>query len=253
MCYTVLPSLFSSSKLASTNDVIGTFLQDRATAIAGRLGPGPSMLPVTLTIDNARGDSRTFKFNVIRDQLFTPLMTLHRSSARSGHASGRTAPPHIRCPARLPSADADGVTFQNLFTGDQALSNAAASVAAPVTALVNNDFEDADIRSVEVTLKSTDEPKIATVERVWIDDPRPRPGRSVPVKVLLRTYRGEEQMRTIPIEIPANATGNLAIMVSDGARLTQTEQREARLPQPRTVPQLVQALNKVRARTTIST
>ena len=38
--YTVLPSLFSSMKLSTTGDVIGTFLQDRATAIAGRLGPG---------------------------------------------------------------------------------------------------------------------------------------------------------------------------------------------------------------------
>ena len=40
--YTVLPSLFSSTKLSTTGDVIGTFLQDRPTAIAGRLGPGRS-------------------------------------------------------------------------------------------------------------------------------------------------------------------------------------------------------------------
>ena len=39
--YTVLPSLFSSMKLSTTGEVIGTFLQDRATAIAGRLGAGP--------------------------------------------------------------------------------------------------------------------------------------------------------------------------------------------------------------------
>ena len=56
--YTVLPSLSSSAKLSSTNDVIGTFLQDRATAIAGRLGAGPSLLPVTLTLDSPRGGRR---------------------------------------------------------------------------------------------------------------------------------------------------------------------------------------------------
>ncbi len=39
--YTVLPSLFSSTKLSTTGEVIGTLLQDRATTIAGRLGPGP--------------------------------------------------------------------------------------------------------------------------------------------------------------------------------------------------------------------
>ena len=40
-------------------------------------------------------------------------------------------------------------------------------------------------------------------------------------------------------------------MVSDGQRLTQTEQREARLPQPRSVPQLVRALNKARRNNTL--
>src|SRR5262245_36465697 len=53
--YTVLPSLFSSAKLSSTNEVIGTFTQDRATAIAGRLGPAPSLLPVTMTLEANRG------------------------------------------------------------------------------------------------------------------------------------------------------------------------------------------------------
>jgi hypothetical protein len=140
----------------------------------------------------------------------------------------------------------DAVTFDNLFSGDNASSNAAAYVVAPITALITNDYEDVDIEGLELTVKSAEEPRTATLERVWLDDPRPRPGRTVPLKVLLRTYRGEDVVRTIPVAIPANATGSLAIMVSDGARLAQTEQREARLPQPRNVPQLVRALNKSR-------
>ena len=50
----------------------------------------------------------------------------------------------------------------------------------------------------------------------------------MPVKVVLRTYRGEDIVKDVPIEIPANATGTLSLIVSDGARLTQSEQREAR-------------------------
>src|SRR5437762_10173777 len=73
--YTVLPSLFSSMKLSSTGEVIGTFLQDRATAIAGKLGPGPTLIPVTLALQSDRGGNRTFHFGVVRDQMFTPLMT----------------------------------------------------------------------------------------------------------------------------------------------------------------------------------
>ncbi len=53
----VLPSLMSSSKLASFGEVVGTVQQDRATAIAGRLGAGPSLIPVSITLNSDRGPS----------------------------------------------------------------------------------------------------------------------------------------------------------------------------------------------------
>ncbi len=70
----VLPSLMSSSKIASTGDVIGTVQQDRATTIAGTLGPGPSMIPITLNLTSERGTRKTFRMSMVRDQLFTPLL-----------------------------------------------------------------------------------------------------------------------------------------------------------------------------------
>src|SRR5262249_44742371 len=63
--YPVLPSLFSSMKLSATGEVIGTVLQDRATAIAGRLGPPPHMIPVKLTLESSRRPNETFNFTVV--------------------------------------------------------------------------------------------------------------------------------------------------------------------------------------------
>ena len=57
----VLPSLMASSKLASFGEVVGTVQQDRATAIAGRLGPAPSLIPVTVTL-NSDGAVAHFNF-----------------------------------------------------------------------------------------------------------------------------------------------------------------------------------------------
>jgi hypothetical protein len=244
--YTLLPSLFSSSKLSSTGEVIGTFLQDRATAIAGRLGPGPNLLPVTLTLDAERGGSRTFKFDVVRDQLFTPLMTYTALVNTLGSYERQFGISTYSVQGKVKVKKYDPIVFDNLFSGDSASSNAAAYVVAPLTSLINNDYEEVELEGLELTVKSAEEPKTATLERVWIDDPRPRAGRTVPLKVALRTYRGEDLIRTIPISIPANASGSLAVMVSDGARLGLAEQREARLPQPRSVAQLVRALNKSR-------
>jgi hypothetical protein len=128
---------------------------------------------------------------------------------------------------------------------------AASYIVAPLAALMGNDYERVDIDGVELTFKSADEPRTATLERVWIDDQRPRAGRTIPLKILLRTYRGAEILRTVPIDIPANSIGTLSILVSDGQRLTRAEQREARSQQPRSVPQLIRALNKTRRNNTL--
>jgi len=244
--YTVLPSLFSSMKLSSTGEVIGTFLQDRATAIAGRLGAGPRMIPVTIALESARQPKQTFHFTVVNDQLFGPLMTYASILNTLGSYERQFGSASFSVRGKASVKKHDDITFNNLFAGDQSSMNAAAYVVAPVTYLMGNDYEKVDVEGVDITFATAEEPKTATLERVWLDDPRPRAGRSVPLKVLFRTYRGEEVVRTLPIEIPANASGSLSILVSDGQRLGQTEQREARTPQPRSVDQMIKALNKAR-------
>ena len=249
--YTVLPSLFSSMKLSSTGQIIGTFLQDRATAIAGKLGPGPHMIPLSLTLESRRAEKHTFHFGIVNDQLFGPLMTYATilNSLGSYERQYGAMTFSVRGSATVKKHDA--ITFNNVFSGDQAPVAAAAYVVAPVTYLMGNDYEKVDVESVDVTVGASEEPKTATLERAWVDDPRPRPGRSVPLKVLLRTYRGDQEIRTVPIDIPANASGALSILVSDGTRLGQTEQREMRLPQPRSVDQMIKALNKARRSNTL--
>jgi len=146
----------------------------------------------------------------------------------------------------------DAITFNNLFAGDTASSGAASYMVSPVAYLMGNDFEKVDLEGLEFTIGTSEEPKTATLQRVWLDDPRPRAGRTVPLKVALRTFRGEEVVRTLPVAIPANASGSLSILVTDGARLAQAEQREARLPQQlRSVSQMIRTLNKGRRNNTL--
>src|SRR4030095_13052660 len=67
----VLPSLANSMKIASTGDVIGIVQQDPPTTIAGTLGPGPSMIPISLTLNSERGTRKKFSIGIVKDQLFT--------------------------------------------------------------------------------------------------------------------------------------------------------------------------------------
>jgi hypothetical protein len=250
--YTVLPSLASSLKLSTTGEVIGTFLQDRATAIAGRLGAGPRMIPITLTLESDRGPKRSFHFGVVNDQLFTPLMTYAAilDTLGSYERQNGVATYSVRGKAALKKYD--DIALSNMFTGNTASSGAASYMVMPITYLMANDYEKVELESLEFTVTSSEEPKTATLQRVWLDESRPRAGRTVPLKVSFRTFRGDEIVRTLPVSIPANARGSLSIQVTDGSRLEQTEQREARLPQQlRSVSQLIRTINKARRNNTL--
>jgi hypothetical protein len=245
--YTSLPSLMSSFKIATLGDVIGTVKQDRPTAIAGTLGKGPDVIPITVTLESDRSPKRTFHYTAVNDQLFTPLLTYVAIFNTLGNYERQFGPVTFTVKGTASFDRHQDLAFEDIFTGDATIPSASAYVAGPITMLLANDIEPITMKSVDVTVTATEQSRSATIERVWLDEVHPRAGRTVPLKVLTRSYRGKETISTIPIEIPANASGQLTVMVTDGKQLNQIEQRELRRSvQPQSVSQMIKALNETR-------
>jgi hypothetical protein len=246
--FTVLPSLAASQKIASTGEVVGIVSQDRATTIAGTLGPGPSMIPVTLTLSSERGTRKSFHIGIVRDQLFTPLLAYVAilNTLTSYERQNGVATYALKGAATLKKYGK--VDFEDLFTGDQPSVGAAASVVAPINLLMRNAFDEVDIESLNLEIDASEQPRSATLERVWVDGPRVRAGGPATLKVLLRTYRGDEITKDITIQIPPNARGSVQVMVADGLRLSQFESRELQVQpmQATGLPQMIRVLNSAR-------
>ncbi len=243
--YATLPSLMSSFKIATMGEVVGTMQQDRATAIAGTLGKGPAVIPITITLDNGRAATRTFRYTAVNDQLFTPLLTYVALFNTLGNYERQFGAMTFTVKGKATFDQHADLAYEDIFTGDGTIAAAAAYVAGPVTMLLANYVEKVTLKGVELAVTTSEESRSATIERVWLDDVRPRAGRTVPLKVLTRSYRGAEKISTIPIEIPANASGQLTVMVTDGRQLNQIEQRELRRSvQPSTVAQMLKVLNQ---------
>lgn len=243
--YTSLPSLMSSFKIATMGEVIGTVQQDRATAIAGTLGNGPATVPLTITLDSGKGGKRTFKYKAAVDQLFTPLLTYVALFNTLGNYERQFGATTVTIQGKATFDKHADLDYEDIFTGDGTIAAASAYVAGPITMLLANDLEPVTLTGVELAVTTAEESRSATIERVWLDDVRPRAGRTVPLKVLTRSYRGAEKISTISIDIPANASGQLTVMVTDGKQLNQIEQRELRRSlQPQSVAQMIKVLNQ---------
>ncbi len=242
----VLPSLMSSSKLASFGEVIGTVQQDRATAIAGRLGPAPSLIPVTITLNSDRAPSRTFNFGVVRDFTFTPLLT-YLSVANVLVSYERGAGPASYAIRGSASIRSQGdLSFEDIFTGEQPAGGAAAYVAGPLTALLKNSGEQVDVEKISLTIDATEQQRSARIERVWLDTTRPRSGQNAVVHVAMRSSRGEEIVRQVPIAIPANLSGSLQLIVADAVRTTADDRRDTRGADMQRVSQMMRTFNRAR-------
>ncbi len=243
--YTTLPSLQSSFKIATMGDVIGAIQQDRATAIAGTLGSGPKLIPVHVKLTSERGSQRAFNFNVVDDQLFTPLLAYVSLFNTLGSYERQFGAATFSVKGTAQFAQHASLDFDDIFTGDGPIAGASAYVAGPLTMLLANDLERVDLKSLDLEITASEESRRATIERVWIDEVRPRAGQTVPLKVLTRNYRGAETISTIPIDIPANATGQLTVLVTDGKQLNQLEARELRRElEPQSVSQMIRVLNE---------
>ena len=242
----VLPSLMASTKLASFGETLGTVQQDRATAVAGRLGAGPKMIPMSITLNSDRTPSRTFNFSVVKDVTFTPLLTyLTVANVLTSYERG-AGPASFTVRGTATIREHSDIAFEDIFTGDQPAGAASAYVAGPITFLLKNASEAVEVENLTLTIDATEQSRTARIERVWLDTDRPRAGRETAVKVLLRTNRGEELVKTVPIQIPLDATGTLQLLVADANRLTAEDRRQTRGAETQQVAQLIRSFNKAR-------
>ncbi len=244
--YAVLPSLDSSLKIATLGPVIGTLSQDRSTAVGGTLGAGPREVQVSVTLSSAGSADQHFAFQVVRDQLLTPLMTYtallnalssyeRQAGALSIAASGSV------------SFGADGrVAIDNFFTGDSAPALAAEAATEPIGIAATNKFRSELPESLDLHLTVAEEQRSSTIERAWLDTTRPKIGHTYNLQVLMRDYRGGAQTVSLPITMPSHAAGPLTLLVSDAATLSGIEKHELKPGAPTNIHELIEQMNDTR-------
>jgi SpoIVB peptidase S55 len=244
--YAVLPSLYTSMKIARNGESVGTFTQDRSTAVAGTLGKGPTLVPVRVVLDTGRGPKRDFRLGLVSDQVFTPLLTYAALLNIITSFERQAGVVTFAVQGKAVVKNRGEVDFSDVFSGDTASVSATSYLATPIAQLVTNDFERVVIEKVDIALTATELQRSETLERVWLDTPRPRAGQTLAVRILSRTYRGEDVTRTVSVTLPPNAKGRLSLLVADGTRLAQMDQRETgQAKQLESLPQMIRFFNRL--------
>lgn len=220
----VIPSLSNSFKLAVPGAMVGSMTQDRATGVFGKIGQAPKMIPVSINLVTSRNQKQLLNFEVARDDSLTPLLVniaIFNALVSNERGMGDST---IEVEGNINVKGERPVNISNRFSGPQATQFAGLSVALPVNAILNSNFENSEISSINLTLKAIDGSKTASLERISVDKPEVRAGETVEIHAFVRTGAGRIFSQKIPVQIPANTPkGNLLISVGDGNAIQQTD------------------------------
>jgi len=228
---TTLASSLASTKILSTGGTIGSFSQDRITAIGGQLGAEPPMIPVEVTLVTPAQEKK-FHFEVIESPQLTPtlvaLATYNGIVGSTAYGEGFT----LQLDGEIQIKDHTAVTLNGLFApSDMPVPSGffvASSVQGDFARIYSNPYEVPHVSGIRIRVKAVPERRSATIENAWIEKNELAPGETVSVKVQLRPYRGPSFIQEMPVTIPAQAArGNLQLVISDAETVNRTVESAA--------------------------
>lgn len=247
-----LASAQASTKIITTSGTIGTLTQDRQTAVMGKLGAGPPMIPVDVTLETPSANEK-YHFEVIESPQLTP--TLLATAVYNGiigspvYGEGST----LQLEGTIDVEGHSPVQLEDLFAPSDQPVPAGFYVATEVqnafSLIYSNPYEPPQIKRVDLHVKTLSERRWATIDNAWVEKSEVHPGETVAVKVLLRPYRGDPFIQEIPVTIPAQAArGTLELAVSDADFLNRNVQMLAATSQGQLagLEELIQLLNRER-------
>ena len=198
-----------------------------------RQGPGAGSDDAHARSDRGGGAApvtRTVKLNLVNDQLFTPLLAYVSMFNTLGSYERQYGAATLSVKSRARLKGHGELALEDVFAGDN-----------PILGRLDRRGRAADDAAGATTIEAVDD-RGARRHRDRGGDaahrqhraglarrhPAPRRPHGAAQGAHPQSYRGEEKISTLPIEIPANAPSELTVLVSDGRQLNAMEQRELR-------------------------
>jgi hypothetical protein len=252
----IFPSYQESTKLGMPLDTVGRIFQDRPFSVGGTIGARPTMIPVSVSIDDESDKRQTqFHARVLNHPLLTGVLTLTvvNEAILEAHGTPGDAVAYVTT-----DVDADQVGHivrHNVFYDPVSINTSAlGDLNSIVNLLSANPFYQVAVKSVDVKVRIENLHATADIDHIVVPRLTYAPGDTVDVGVVLRPYKQDPVVRTVALKIPENTPdGSVGLVVRGGAMSdtptisldanggvsVHSSSEDAGEPPPSTVQQLV--------------
>lgn len=244
-----IPSLSTSFKIDAPGPLAGTIRQDRFGAIYGVVGDHAPTIPVHIRVSSTLNRTADYDFQVAEIPLLSPLLLNMGIVSTVGATERVMGPSTLDVKGAIELSSGGSVNIEDVVSSEAGAANGVgAAVAAPLNYILNSGFQGLQIKGINLDVTADNQNRVAHLEQVWSTKSEVRPGEKIEVTAVLRTPWGESFTEKIPVTVPDSVTDKtLSLVVGSGATLNMIEGRLTALTSPpRSVSQLVRALNRMR-------
>jgi len=223
---TTLSSELASTKIINVGGSIGTITGDHLTAVTGKLGAPPPMIPIDLTLA-VGGAEKKLHFEMVNHPKLTPLLVgltvFNGLTQNSLYGEGTTL--HLSGEVLLHGHPP--VLIENTFAPGDAFSPDGLPIALNIQSVFNRLFtntrETPVFDRISLRVESVPGRQSFSIESAWLEKGEAAPGETLRVRVLLRPYRGPARVEETTVRVPDQATRGttLRVLVTDGDMLNR--------------------------------
>jgi hypothetical protein len=216
-----LASPLNAFKIINTTETVGSFTEDRASAIMGRFDVRARMIPVTVDVVSPDGKAKTFHFEVLDNRQLTPsamLVSVYQSlqgtnvsAAELSYRLKGVVELKGQAPVRI-----DGLTAQNDL--NSGAINAALLVGDRFNRVYDNALDQPVVTGLKLQVEAIAERRTAILEAARLSKAEAHAGDLMEAEATLRPYQAEARVVRVRFRLPANVQpGQMRVVVSDGA------------------------------------
>jgi len=227
---TTLASPLNAFKIINTGATVGAFTDDRESAIRGVFGAQAHMIPMHISVDAPDG-VRKVNVDVLDLASLTPLavqVVLYQSLLESNESSASLS---YHVTGNIDLAGFPSVPLDQWAAADAGLAPAPMMAAlltgAQFQQLYSNGARQGAVREINLHIQAVPHHVQVSLEQAHLVSGNiVHAGDTIEVEATVRPWQQPERNVRIAVKLPARlASGNLRLLISDGATLDRTLQQ----------------------------
>ncbi len=201
-----LASPLNAFKIINTTETVGSFTEDRATAIMGRFDVKARMIPVAIeVVPPDGGAAKTFHFEVVDNRELTPnamLVSVYQSLQGTNVSASEMS---YRVKGELSVAGQVPVQIAGLMAqsdSNPGAVNTALLVGERFNRVYENALDQPVVTGLKLKMEAIPERRTAIIETARLSKTEAQAGETIEVEATIRPYQAEARVVKVRVPLP---------------------------------------------------